>query len=168
MSEDSLRDEYLEILDKDFLCEKEVLGTHFSGKRMRIDAVIKPREPELWKNQDVAFGIEFKDDFMLDRTFDTVNFTKWLAQCMDYSHTEFDGYGYIFIFVCPELVSRVALGREHHFLVNLMSQLGIGELKEHKRHGLSLMLSQDHRMWSEKKGVESGKRWKLERKFGRR
>jgi len=170
MSEKDIKASYLGKLAEDFNIENEVDGQHFTGKTFRLDAVARPKDSRLWKNPDVALGIEFKDTDRFSRNYDTRDFTKWMAQCVDYSNTRWGDYAYIYIFTCPSLVGGVASGviGEPMFIENLMGQLGIGELKELPRYGLSFVLHGHHRIWSAKAGVESGKNYSLKRKFGSR
>lgn len=107
MTEASLSDRYLAELEPHFYIEREVGGTHFSGKRLRVGAVLKPRLSSDWKRNDVAFGIEFKDTERFGQNYDSKNLTKWLAQCIDYSNTNWDLLGYLYIFCCPSLVDEV-------------------------------------------------------------
>lgn len=160
----------LEKLKPDFVIEREVYGTHFSGKRVKVDAVVRPRDPSQWKRPDVALAIEFKDAERLDQSFDTKNYTKWLAQCIDYANTKWDNYGYLYIFASPGLVDRVPghiLGPPS-LARRVMSQLGVGELYDQHRYGLTFILHEKHRIWSETKGLEAGKNYTLRRRFGSR
>ncbi|MEC9487437.1 MAG: hypothetical protein UMU76_08045 [Prosthecochloris sp.] len=161
---------YFEKLKKYFYIEREVKGTHFSNKTMIIDAIIKPIDMTMWKNKNVAFGIEFKDTQMLSRTFDTKNYTKWLAQSTDYANTEWNNYGYIYILVCPSISQLLpcSVTESYNFTAHLLAQLGIGELQELERHGLTIVLNQTHKIWSETDGVKEGQRYNLQRKFGAR
>jgi len=146
----------------------EVKGTHFSGKRLSIDHIIKPKNTDKWKNKDIVFGIEYKDIQRLDG--DTTNFTKWLAQCVDYAHTNWDNYGYIYILACPGIRSTrfIRTVDKSWMLARIMAHLGIGELKEINRYGWTITLNDNHRIWSEEYGVEHGKIYNLKRKFGSR
>ena len=90
MSEKELKENYLKRLERDFFIDEEVTGTHFSGESKRIDAVLKPKSPHNWKNPQVAIGIEFKDTPRFSKTYDTNNYTKWLAQCFDYTLCSWD------------------------------------------------------------------------------
>ena len=56
----------LSLLSDAFEIKTEVFGTHFSGTRLRIDAVLKPKDTAKWKNKNVVLGIEFKDKEKLD------------------------------------------------------------------------------------------------------
>lgn len=174
MSENEIKRMFLDELNQEFHIEQEVKGQHFSGKQMRVDAVLRPRHTAEWKRSDVAFGLEFKDVNRFSRSYDTKNFTKWLAQCVDYSNTKWDRYGYLYIFCCPSLVDEIpeSVLPNPMFLRNFMGQLGIGELKRHKvnsvDYGLSILLHGSHRIWSSKRGVEDGRRYALLKKFGSR
>lgn len=170
MSEQEIKNHYLGVIAHHFHIDMEVSGVHFSGKQLKLDAIAKPKDPLQWKNQDVSLGIEFKDTERFSRNYDTKDFTKWLAQCIDYSNTHWEKYGYVYIFTCPSLIGGVAPGviGQSMFIENFMGQLGIGELKELPGYGLTFVLHGHHRIWSATKGIESGKHWALERKFGSR
>lgn len=103
---------------------------------------------------------------------DTNNFTKWLAQRVDYSNTNWDDFGYIFVFACPSLVEDIPAGASREDVVRVlnavMGELGLGELREVPYHGWSFILHSRHRIWSASKGVEEGQRYTLERRFGSR
>jgi hypothetical protein len=152
-----------------FNIEKEVQGTHFSGQRFRLDWIITPKQSYLWKTPDVAFGVEFKDGAALDGAKDS---TKWLAQCVDYAHVNWDNRGYLFILMCPGFydvgISEFLSDSQFDFTSHLMGQLGIGELKIIPHYGWSIILQQKHRIWSELGGVRSGKTWSCKRSFGSR
>lgn len=170
MSENTLKQQYLQELQEHFIVQEEVPGQHFSGKRMRLDAVLRPRNPQEWKNPKVALGVEFKDVVRFSQNYDTKNLTSWLAQCVDYANTQWDGYGFIYVFACPGLVDQVppnVLGNDM-FVCNFMGQMGVGELKKLKNSGLTFLLHCQHRIWSQTKGVEEGKNYNLVRKFGSR
>lgn len=146
----------------------EVKGTHFSGKKLYLDHIIKPKSNLHWKNKDVVFGVEYKDTVRIDGN--TTNFTSWLAQCVDYANTYWDNYGYIYILTCPAIRSTefIQAVDKDWMLARVMSHLGIGELKIIPNYGWSITLQDSHRIWSIKNGVEYGKHWALERKFGSR
>lgn len=170
MTEIAIKNNYLPNLERNFHVYHEVHGKHFSGKKLKLDAILRPKDSHLWKNPDVALGIEFKDTIRFSNNYDTKDFTKWLAQCLDYSNTSWNGFGYIYIFACPSLVDGVAeqvIGNPM-FITNFMGQLGIGELKEMAYYGLSFVLHGHHRIWSSMSGVEYGKHYTLTRRFGSR
>ncbi len=171
MNETELSTSLLRRLDPHFHVHREVHGTHFSGKSLRIDAVVVPRDSSQWKDQGVALGVEFKDVARLRG--DTTNFTSWLAQCVDYGNTNWNGFGYLHVFACPSLVDgvpgeRAGPGSAVWILPRVMSHLGVGELREVERTGLTFLLQGSHRIWSETHGVECGARWSLKRHFGSR
>ncbi len=167
MAERDVIKSFLDELQASFYIDREVSGTHFSGKTLKIDAVIRPRDTTDWKNKNIAFGLEFKDT----KNFDGIkSLTGWLAQCMDYANTKWNDYGYLHIFTCPSLVDEIpaSILSNPMFLQNFMGQLGIGEIKRHKYYGLSIWLHGHHRIWSANYGVNCGKNYTLERKFGSR
>lgn len=167
MNEEAFKQTVFEKLKQHFNIAHEVNGKHFSGNNMRIDAIATPKENNLWKNHSVALGIEFKDDERLRG--DTTNYTGWLAQCIDYSNTKWDRFGYIYIFTCPGLSDSLSkhIG-QFDLLPHIMGHLGIGELKFDERYGLTFFLQGQHRIWSQVRGVEMGKSWDMKRKFGSR
>lgn len=170
MSEATLSNLYLTDLEPHFHIEREITGSHFSGKRLRLDAVLKPKAASMWKREDVAFGIEFKDTDRFAKSYDTKNLTQWLAQCIDYANTNWDNFGYLYIFCCPSLVDEVpeSVLSNPMFIRNFMGQMGIGEIKYQPIYGLSILLHGHHRIWSATKGVEQGKNYTLDRRFGSR
>lgn len=170
MSEQDVKERYLRVLRAHFAVQEQVTGQHLSGKKMRLDAVLRPLVIEGWKNPDVALGVEFKDVDRFSQSYDTKNLTSWLAQCVDYANTKWDGYGFIYLFACPSLVDEVpphVLGNEM-FVRNFMGQMGVGELKNLQNYGLTILLHGHHRIWSEQRGLESGRYYNLVRKFGSR
>jgi hypothetical protein len=170
MSENDLKQPYLEKLREYFSVQEEVIGHHFSGKSVRLDAVLRPLNVDGWKNPSVALGVEFKDVVRFSKSYDTRNLTSWLAQCVDYANTDWEGYGFIYVFACPTIIGEVstpALGNGM-FIRNFMGQMGVGELVNQPYRGLTFLLHGHHRVWSEHTGVESGRRYSLKRKVGAR
>lgn len=166
--EKDFQNNVLQVLAEFFVIDTQVSGTHFSGKRMKIDAVLKPRQLLEWKNPSVAFGIEFKSPNKLKSTTDK---THWLTQCVDYANTNWNDYGYIHIFSCPAIFDTLLhtnLPESQWLLNRLLSNMGIGELKQHSSYGWCFYLQNSHLIWSEKRGVVAGKTWTLQRTFGSR
>jgi hypothetical protein len=159
-------DDILKILEVDFYIHREVMGTHFSGSRLRIDAVVRPKENTLWKNQNVFFGIEFKCEESLKDTKDS---THWIKQCIDYANTNWDDYGYMYVFSCPSVFNKIDFAiKGNEWLWNrILSNLGVGRLDYNKYHGWAFYLQDTHKIWGQNGGVTSGKHWTLKRKFGR-
>lgn len=170
MTESSLSSLYIADLEPHFYIEREIKGNHFSGKRLRLDAVLKPKVTSGWKRENVAFGVEFKDTNRFAQDYNTKNLTKWLAQCIDYTNTDWDDFGYLYIFCCPSLVDEIpkSVLPNPMFIQNFMGQIGIGEIKYQKTYGLSILLHGHHRIWSVAYGVEHGKTYTLTRRFGSR
>lgn len=170
MSEKNIERLITKELSPHFKFMPRVRGTHFSGKKLELDYVMQPLNKTGWKNPDIVFGVEFKDIIRLDQKGDTTDFTKWIAQCVDYSNTYWDGFGYINVLTCPGISTSSFMGAAYNngMLLNVLSHMGIGELKRSNNHGWSIYLQGHHRMWSEKEGVSSGKIWNLQRKFGSR
>jgi hypothetical protein len=134
---------------------------------LRIDALIRPRDTDLWKDPDVAFGIEFK----LRDQGDGVNaYTRWLAQAVSYTHTDWDGYGRRRILTCPGVTSWLDYDpsapagnpeRRDAFMAKRVSgQLGVGELVLRWGYGLTILVNGEH-VWSERYKVVKGRHWSL-------
>lgn len=124
-----MRDLILEIMSQWFHVEKEVWGTHWSGKRLRMDAMLRPFDRWEWGDgEDTAFGLEFKQPQR--RSFKDA--TKLLAQAHDYVETNWDGYGYRKVAVYPPFTS-VDKGSPsvawHGAVSRIAGQFGVGELK---------------------------------------
>lgn len=145
---------------------KEVWGTHFSGKRLRIDAILVPKDTSGWKNKNIALGIEYKDDKRIKG--DMTNYTKCAAQCVDYANTKWDGFGYIYVFASPGFNAYNGDKYFNFVFPRILSSLGVGEFKKHEHYGWSFWFQKDDRIWSEKNGVERGSHWNMIRKFGSR
>ncbi|MFT7671013.1 MAG: hypothetical protein ACI8X5_003728 [Planctomycetota bacterium] len=170
MSEAAFERDILERLEPHFEIHPKVEGRHFSGKHLKIDAVVVPRDRTGWKNQNVALGIEFKDVVRLKGN--TTNFTRWLAQCADYGNTTWRDFGFLYVFACPSLVEQLP-GKSGPdsaawIVPRIMGHLGIGELRVLDRYGLSFLLQDNQRLWSEQEGIKDGARYLLKRKFGSR
>jgi len=131
MSEKEIEISVINQLTTHFDFIPKVKGRHFSGKQLVIDYIIKPRRPEKWKNKNIVFGLEFKDINRLDNIEDTTDFTKWIAQCVDYSHTSWDDFGYIYILTCPGVSSSAFIKNAYGetIISKILGHLGIGELK---------------------------------------
>ena len=79
---------------------------------------------------------------------------RWIAQCFDYAHTDWDGYGRLAVFACPDI--KVGWSDEAQFAVaRLLGQLRVGELIKTRWNGWQLVMS-DSRVWSEERGVAAG------------
>lgn len=160
-SERDLAAATLERLEPWFAWEAEVPGTHCSGRGLRIDYVMWPRDPEPWNDVAPKFGVEFK----LVRQWDTRLYTGWAAQCMDYAHTDWAGHGRLRIFSCPsptEAFHVMESGDSAAFLMSRMLwQMGVGELALLERDGWTLLGQGAHVLWSETRGVAEARRWSL-------
>lgn len=167
--------ETLQRLSPYFHIEEEVEGRHFSGKSVRIDAIVTPKEPSEWKNDSVHLGIEFKDFNNFGTDFGTKDYTKWWAQSFDYSHSSFDGYGFVPVFpynCMTRFSSRVGVDVAR-FFSKFLGQVGIGELRPatapyRGKRNLEFVMHWDHVIWCESRGVKEGRRWSMKRKFGSR
>ena len=156
MSEKELKKKVFERLRPYFHIFEEINGTHFSGKKFRIDAVIKPIDNTDWKNPNISFGIEFKKPSI---EYDIRGVTGLIRQAYDYQYTVFEKFGKIPILICP-LKLHPCLGEGSiTFARHLIGKFGIGEISNPKHRGLSIVFQESHYIWDERDGVTLGKRW---------
>jgi len=122
LDEKLFRQLILNELSKHFTIEEEVSGTHFSGRKMKIDAILRPRDNSEWRNKELVFGLEIKNPL----TWETNNRrdTDILAQCLDYSFTKFKGVKDIVIVMCPLLPGL----KKHDKLIRFISRYNVGHL----------------------------------------
>ena len=163
-------------------------GSHFSGKRFRIDAILTPRDPELWARPDIALGVEFKalSDSSTGMRHRKDN-AKIISQCIDYSLTSWDDFGHVPVFFCPgfkEIRASQHFPRENSWsagyqcgvgsmMAGVMGQNNVGELVHSSHLGWAFLMHGSHRIWSQRLGRSSagvgvGKHNKLIRKLGSR
>jgi hypothetical protein len=161
-------------LSPHFHIHEEVWGTHWSGKRLRIDAIVSPKDDSQWKTKSPFFGLEFKNFRGFNPSLDMKDYTKWWSQCHDYAETDFDGFGLVYVFSYNGFSSyrtKTKNPTTAAFAVRFWGRLGVGELMPNKHHtgrsNLTLMM-QSNKIWSEVDGVKDGARISMERKFGSR
>jgi hypothetical protein len=164
-NEAELANHVLAELDEFFMIEREVHGAHCSGRRLRLDAVLRPRE--VWGVHDPhpALGVEFKN---VRPSMGLAGFTRWAAQAMDYAHTSWDGYDAMMIFTCPPVTGGLAglAAAEGWLMAHLLGQVGVGELGKTRNNGWTLRLSGEN-VWTQRYGPRrSG--WHLTPKAGSR
>ena len=169
-SEQELVDAVARRLERWFVVEREVWGKHCSGRDLRVDAMIRPRDPSNWANPDVAFGVEFKASSSLDGV---KGLTKWFAQAVDYTHVDWPGYGRCVVLMCPGADAwmraqwSVGEGADLHIFKRVMGQQNVGELVLRWDAGFSILVN-DGKVWSERYGVANGKNWSLSVRTGAR
>jgi hypothetical protein len=151
-SEGNLAQRVLKKLEPHFLSAREVRGKYCDGSPLRIDAILRPKNPGPWYDEHPALGIEFKWCPPWD---DTNIVTRLAEQARDYAHSDWPGYGRICIFTCPP-VSQVmewrGVSRESIFLdCRVLGQAGVGELGL-TRHGLTFVISGEP-LWRESNGL---------------
>lgn len=106
-SEADLAGYVLGVLSKWFEIEQEVGGQYWTGEGARLDAVLRPRDPVPWFDDEPAFGVEFK---LPPKSYDTRAYFAWAAQAVDYTHCDWRGYGRLQIFLCPSPFMEFYLG----------------------------------------------------------
>ena len=158
MTEDQFSRVVLRRLSNHFDCYTEVWGTHFTGQRKRIDAVIVPKEKTEWLNKDIKFGIEFKSP---ESEFDATKVSSLIRQAYDYIYTDWDEFGYMPVLICPFKVQKVYGGSdgEMNFLRRVIGKFGIGEI-QNRNNVLTIVFQASHVIWDEY-GVRLGSRWKF-------
>lgn len=152
----------LALLEPYFVAETEVYGTHASGRRLRIDAILRPRDPQGWKDAGVAFGVEFK---LAHQAGHVRSFMAWARQALDYRHVDWDGYGYLPVFTCPSMLRSISEW-DGFMIAHLLGQCGVGELAPFEREGWAMVMYGDHVMWSERRGVVEAKHRSLRPHLG--
>ena len=190
LTEAELAQRALTALAPYFHLHLEHWGTHPTVKRLRIDAIAVPRNPAEWSRPDMALGIEFKapTDRPGERR-DRKGNAKIISQCIDYSFTDWEGFGQVPIFFCPgfqEIRSAEARAFSERntweqgfedgidfLMAAVMGQNNIGELVYNGHLGWPFLMHATHRIWSQKLGpykggVGVGKHAKLRRTVGSR
>lgn len=171
-TEAELAERVLERLDPWFQISREVPGQHWTGRTLKVDAILRPRNPRDWKNPDAALGLEFKRVTPGARNVSIKTTTGFAAQAIDYTQTDWQGFGRIPVFTCPGV--RQWIDRhsdESHYaataFTHLLAQFGVGELLLYWGWGLTFLLNGSP-IWSERKGVIHGKTWTLKPRTGSR
>lgn len=158
----------LESLSPHFVISEEVWGQHWSGKRVRIDAILTPRDDSAWKTKSPRLGVEFKNFRSFDPSFSIKDYTKWWAQCHDYAETSFDSIGYVPVFSYNGFThyrQRISNEVAAAFAIRFWGRLGVGELRP---DDLMFVMNGTNKIWSMSRGVIDGSRISMERKFGSR
>ena len=174
-NERCVSDTVLGMLSREFEVREQVPGRHFSGKKLRIDAIVTPRDSSEWKTERPMLGIEFKDQSAFCDSFNFKDYSAWMAQCIDYANTEWEGAGivYVFAYGCFNAVNNVKGG---WMLERLCGRLGVGSLINARQNydqlppclaSLRFMLNGDC-IWSGMDGLKKGRHWSMHRKFGSR
>lgn len=96
----------------------------------------------------------------------TKEYMKWAAQCVDYAHTDWRGYGRLLIATCLPVTDGVLDGVDAQWLlVRLLGQLGVGELGVSPSQGWTLRVSGE-RVWSQARGPRPN--WSIKPRRGSR
>lgn len=149
INEKSITETFLLHLKKDFYISREVKGIHMSGKRVRIDAILKPKSTEGWLNPDISIGIEFKDPSKISSSQGRGEYDL-LAQCLDYSMTEFDGVDYdsMIVLICPGIAS------EKNDVYRFLSRYNVGYMSVSDGYGIEMRMGNvGIPLWSSEEGA---------------
>ena len=166
--ESDLKRSVLERLSEHFHVHQEVPGNHWSGKRVRIDAIVIPKDDSGWKTKQPRLGIEFKNFNGFNPSIDWKDYTKWWAQCHDYAETDFDSHGLVMVFSYngfSHYRDRSKSEANAAFAERFWGRLGVGELRP---KDLMFVINGTNKIWSERRGVIDGARIGMTRKFGSR
>ena len=169
-SEARMADAVLARLAPWFHVATEVPGQHPLGATCRVDAVLTPRDPSVWKRQNIALAVEFKA-LATRGTPGRTDLTAWMAQAIDYSYVEWDTFGRLPVFMCPSPFTENLspnMSSIEPFATGLLGQYGVGFLTLYEGTGLSFVIQERHRIWSERYGTEHGRRWSLRPRVGHR
>ena len=152
-----------------FHIEREVPLTHWTKVTLIVDAVMRPRDPTPWKDDQPIFAVEFKERSKSTGTkFDTA----WAAQSVDYANSMWDApmSHRLRVFTCPGFmhVTQVYGETTERYVSRLLWQLGVGELAMLEGEGWTLLAQGNHILWPERRGVQEGARWSLTPKVGSR
>jgi hypothetical protein len=127
----------ISLLSKDFVCVVEdiennlrIKGIHPTGKTLFIDALIRPKNPDGWRNgKNTVFGIEFKKDYQKGG-----NLIKHIAQSIDYSQSDWyykgTKIGRIPILLYPSSAqSKHPYNTIGGFIIRLLGMFNIGSIE---------------------------------------
>ncbi|WP_399559037.1 hypothetical protein OIA45_49190 (plasmid) [Streptomyces chartreusis] len=171
-TEAELADRVLARLEPWFHITREAPGQHWTGRTLYLDAILRPRRTDGWKNPQAALGLEFKRLAPGGQNVPLGYATGYAAQCIDYTQTEWVGYGRIPVFTCPGAMRWIGRVNDEYdygaaMYTRLLGQFGVGELVLYWGFGLVFCLS-GHPVWGERKGVIHGRNWGLEPRTGSR
>ena len=171
----------ISLLSKDFVCVVEdiendlrIKGIHPTGKTLFIDALIRPKNPDGWRNgKNTVFGIEFKKD-----STKGANVLKHIAQAIDYSQSEWyykdKNIGKIPILLYPSPTdSDTPYKNIGAFVVRLLGMFNIGTIgigtSYYTKGKIILIRMSDSLLYSTTLGASgNAKSNKLELKVGSR
>lgn len=144
-----------------FRIRGEVWGVHVTGQRVGIDAVLQPNDPESWRSDGLAFGIEFKGTGgARGRGQGSVDA---LAQCVDYSCSRFPDVEKMLVFLCPVPMSL----RKEDRLWRFAGRYNVGSVDFRNGEIVLRWCLQD--VWSESRGLTPlGRRAEFAQRFGNR
>ena len=159
--ERDLQDWMFTDLARDFNVQREVWGTLPDGSRVAVDAVIRPTDPTGWTDSAPALAVEAKA--LIGRPTGLKDPIKWLAQVVDYTWADFEGFGRLTVLAAPGPV--LTGDRDHQPTRHLLGRLWVGDLTPFVNDGWTILM-QDHRVWSEAKGPR--KNWSVKPRAGSR
>ena len=135
INENSIRETFLLHLEKDFHISREVKGVHMSGKTLRIDAILKPKNTDGWLNPNITIGIEFKDPSKISSSEGRGKYDM-LAQCLDYSMTEFEGTDFesTIIMLCP------SIAKDKNDVYRFLSRYNVGYIDTSDYYGIEMRM----------------------------
>jgi hypothetical protein len=136
-TEKNLADHVTGYLSTWFTAVREVPGRHWTGKAMRLDAVLSPLDQESWRGSDpVHIGLEFKRH--------RGDFIRASAQAVDYAQSAWEGFGTLPVFICPGIAECAQwwnASRSYAFACRFLGRFNVGELNYETQHGFTFRKS---------------------------
>jgi hypothetical protein len=125
----------LDDLSPYFHIQREVRGRFPTGQGVRLDAILRPRDPGPWFDDEPVFGVEFKSPRTYNGLGDDV---AQIRQVVDYTYCEFEGYGRLGIFLCPSPVLSY-LRRAQSIITQYADQVAKESTMEYHREWVESM-----------------------------
>jgi hypothetical protein len=166
MEESKYKKSILDGLKKDFWIFEEVSGVDNFGNKVIIDAIIEPKEPELWAVKNICIGIEFKrrDPFTKPKEYGYM-----LQQAVWYMGCKFigrpGGRRLSFVLLCPLNIGFYRFSEEQYEMYcKEIDKLGVGTIRWWKKDGdMHIICNGDKVQWSRNLGVMEGRINKYQR-----
>jgi len=176
MSENDYSKRILELLKRDFFVFTEVPGVDIFGNKVKIDAIIEPKEPELWAVKNICIGIEFKRRNPQEKA---KNYGKQKQQATWYMQCKFEGRPggrrLSLVLLCPLNIGFYNFSEDQfEKYCKDIDKIGIGTIrlwvpKNGREWDVHMVCNANSVQWSYRKGVIEGrknkyKRWNVSKK----
>lgn len=138
----------LKCLEPYFEIRREVWGTHFSGRKVKIDAILKPKDNREWRNKDLVIGLEIKNPLLWHTN--NRRDSDLLAQCVDYFMSKFSGVKDMIVLICP-----LPIKVKSFELLRFISRYNVGHLGFDDKKGIGFYYAGQY-FWVEKREGRQG------------